>query len=221
MDWGRPGSAAGRTTNRHSRSSDGPPLSPATATQATDALGRLGVPARPDPPWLHWAGDVPSSLAQRIACDSNVWRAVLDPATGLPLDVGRAYRIVPHWIRKALHARDRGCRWPGCDVPAAWTDAHHVLEWYYGGRTNLDEILLLCRWHHMLVHEGQWSIAFDQSTAEVAVTRPDGSPYELDPTRAWRLSTTGTMPAPSQAPPHGRPRGPAQRLDESPPETVA
>jgi len=49
-----------------------------------------------------------------------------DPATGRPLDVGRTHRLVPHWLRKALHARDRRCRFPGCQAPVAWTGAHHL-----------------------------------------------------------------------------------------------
>lgn len=156
------------------------------ANRGRDPLGQAGIPPGPEPPWLTWAGHVPTALAQRIACDCDVWRAVLDPATGLPLEVGRAHRIVPHWIRKALHARDRGCRWPGCLAHPNWTDAHHLIEWYYGGETNVDNLLLLCRFHHTRVHEGQWTIRLDPTTGEVAVTRPDGTPYELGPSQPWR-----------------------------------
>jgi hypothetical protein len=151
----------------------------------TDPLSQAGVPPLPEPPWMNWAGDIPTELAQRIACDCEVWRAVLDPTTGLPLEVGRAHRIVPHWIRKALHARDRGCRWPGCDAPAAWTDAHHLLDWYYGGDTNIDNLLSLCRYHHARVHEGHWRIVLDHATGEVTAFRPDGTPYELGPSQPW------------------------------------
>jgi hypothetical protein len=152
-----------------------------------DPLTDAGIPPLPDPPWLHWIGDIAPELAQRIACDSDVWRIVLDPATGLPLDLGRKHRIVPHSLRKALHARDRTCRWPCCDVPAAWTDAHHaVLPWYYGGQTNIDELLSLCRYHHVLAHEGRWTIRLDHTTGEVHVTRPDGTPYELGPSQPFR-----------------------------------
>jgi hypothetical protein len=150
-----------------------------------DPLGQAGVPPLPEPPWMNWAGDIPTELAQRIACDCEVWRAVLDPTTGLPLEVGRAHRIVPHWIRKALHARDRGCRWPGCDAPAAWTDAHHLFDWYYGGETNMDNLLSLCRYHHVRVHEGHWRIVLDHATGEVSAFRPDGTPYELGPSQPW------------------------------------
>jgi hypothetical protein len=76
-------------------------------------LAGLGVPAAVERAWLNWYGPIPPALAKRIACDADLWRIVLDPTTGLPLDVGRAHRLVPHWIRRALHARDRGCRWPG------------------------------------------------------------------------------------------------------------
>jgi hypothetical protein len=76
-------------------------------TGPPDPLTQAGFPPLPDRPWLQWIGDIPREVAQRIACDSDVWRIILDPATGLPLDLGRTHRIVPHWIRKALHTRDR------------------------------------------------------------------------------------------------------------------
>jgi hypothetical protein len=79
-----------------------------------DPLTPLGIPPPVEPAWLNWYGPVAPETAQRVFCDSDIWRIVLDPASGLPLDVGRAHRLVPHWIRRALHARDRGCRWPGC-----------------------------------------------------------------------------------------------------------
>ena len=162
----------------------GPRPIPATGSPPNpggDKLTILGIPERPEPGWLTWAGEIPRELAQRLACDSDIWRVVLDPATGLPLEVGRAHRLVPHWIRKALHTRDRGCRWPGCDAPMSWTDAHHLIAWYLGGRTDIGQLVSLCRWHHVRVHEGQWTIRLDPSTGEVHVTRPDGSPYDLGP----------------------------------------
>jgi hypothetical protein len=150
-----------------------------------DPLAGYGIPELPELPWMHWVHEIPPALAQRIACDAEVWRAILDPATGLPLEVGRAHRIVPAWIRKALHARDRGCRWPGCQAPAAWTDAHHLLPWWLGGPTDIDNLLLLCRYHHTKVHEGQWTLRLDPATGEVHITRPDGRPYELGPSRPF------------------------------------
>ncbi len=68
-----------------------------------------------------WAGSATYRPSSRSASPvtARYGARFLDPATGLPLEVRRTHRIVPHWIRKALHARDRGCRWPGRDVPAA------------------------------------------------------------------------------------------------------
>jgi hypothetical protein len=145
-----------------------------------------------DPPHLNWVGPIPPVLAQRIACDADIWRIILDPGTGLPLDVGRGYRLVPHWIRRALYARDRGCRWVGCGAPAEWTDAHHLDPWAEHGETKAERCLLLCRHHHVLVHEGGWCIDLDPGTGEVHITRPGGIPYEVPRTRStsWTGPTT-------------------------------
>ena len=114
---------------------------------------------------------------------------MLDPSTGLPLDVGRAYRVAPYWMRKALHARDRGCRWPGCQAPTPWIDVHHLDLWCLGGETSIDKLLSLCRYHHVQTHEGGWTITFNPHTGEVNVTRPDGTPYELGPSQPYLTST--------------------------------
>ena len=161
-----------------------------SASSRGDPLTPLGMPAPVEPAWLHWYGLVAPQIAQRVFCDCDVWRIVLDPNTGLPLDVGRAHRLVPHWIRRALHARDHGCRWPGCSTPAAWTDAHHLQHWQHGGSTRVEDLLLLCRYHHVLLHEGGWRIHLDPTTGQVSVTRPDGSPHDLAPTRPWTTPTT-------------------------------
>jgi uncharacterized protein DUF222 len=161
-----------------------------------------GIPPPRQPAWLEWFGEVPAALAQRLACDASVWRVVLDPRTGLPLDVGRSMRLVPHWMRKALHARDRGCRWPGCTSPGAWTDCHHLDPWYLGGRTIIDRLIQLCRWHHVRVHEGGWRIELDRYSGELAVYRPDGSPYEIAPSQPWLAPTIrrGDPPTPTTPP---------------------
>jgi hypothetical protein len=75
---------------------------------------------------------------------------------GEPLDVGRRTRTVPPAIRRALEARDRGCRFPGCGL--RFTDAHHVRHWADGGETKLDNLILLCSHHHRLVHEEGWTV---------------------------------------------------------------
>jgi 5-methylcytosine-specific restriction protein A len=85
---------------------------------------------------------------------------------GLPLDVGRAARTEPAGLRKALHARDRTCRWPGCDTPAAWCTGHHIGGWATGARTSLTDLVLLCWAHHMhFIHQRGWSITGDPNGA--------------------------------------------------------
>jgi len=60
--------------------------------------------------------------------------------------------------RRALDARDRGCRWPGCERPASWSAAHHLVHWAQGGTTELGNLVLLCHRHHRMVHEGGWQL---------------------------------------------------------------
>jgi hypothetical protein len=91
--------------------------------------------------------------ARRLACDAQVSR-VITCGRSEPLDVGRATRVVSPAIRRALAVRDGGCRYPGCDRPPSWTDAHHLTHWIDGGTTTLSNLVLLCRRHHRLVHEG-------------------------------------------------------------------
>jgi len=67
-------------------------------------------------------------------------------------------RLVSGKLRRALDARDRHCRFPGCDIPAIWSDAHHIEHWANGGLTKLFNLVLLCRRHHRMVHEGRWQL---------------------------------------------------------------
>jgi hypothetical protein len=196
---------------------------------AGNPLTRAGIPPEPDRPWLSWVGQISTELAQRLSCDCVTWRVVLDPVSGLPLNLGRTHRIVPAWLRKAVLARDRQCRWPGCDAPAQWVDIHHLDAWAEGGLTNVDRLLSLCRYHHVKVHEGHWQVDFDSTTGEVWVTRPDGRPYELRPSQPFttparrgptipgqRNRPTGDDPADGRA---GDP--PRDRRSTAPPEAEA
>jgi hypothetical protein len=95
---------------------------------------------------LEWAHPIPAETARRLACDSAITPIVEG-------EVDHTSRAVPGAIRRALVARDKGCRVPGCDCPAAWTDAHHVKHWADGGPTTLPNLMLLCRRHHRRFHE--------------------------------------------------------------------
>ncbi|HEY6508281.1 MAG TPA: DUF222 domain-containing protein, partial [Vicinamibacterales bacterium] len=94
---------------------------------------------------------VSAETSRRLACDASVVRMQHDHG-GTVLDVGRKTRTIPPAIRRALHARDNRCQFPGCN--ALRCDAHHIEHWVDGGETNLDNLLLLCRRHHRSVHEG-------------------------------------------------------------------
>jgi len=91
-----------------------------------------------------------AETSRRVACDASVVE-VRHGRDGTILDVGRRRRTIPPAIRRALEARDSGCRFPGCG--SRFTDAHHVVHWADGGETKLGNLVLLCRHHHRLVHE--------------------------------------------------------------------
>ena len=95
---------------------------------------------------------VSAETARRLACDARILPVVLGGA-GQVLDAGRSRRLATGALRRALVARDRGCAFPGCDRPARWCDAHHLRSWADGGATSLDNLVLLCRYHHGLIHD--------------------------------------------------------------------
>jgi hypothetical protein len=113
---------------------------------------------RPSSPGRLAGGQVLSGAAsRRITCDANLIPVLLD-TLGQPLDIGRATRVVPTPMRRALIVRDRGCAFPGCDRPPSWCDAHHVNHWSAGGATALCNLCLLCTHHHTTVHHDGWDI---------------------------------------------------------------
>jgi hypothetical protein len=93
---------------------------------------------------------------RRIACDASVVQIL--ERDGEPLSVGRKTRTIPSSVRRALQSRDRRCRFPGCEH-CRFLDAHHIRHWASGGETKLGNLVLLCRRHHRLVHEGGYSVA--------------------------------------------------------------
>ena len=96
----------------------------------------------------------------------------LETHKGEPLSIGRKSRTVPPAIRRALQRRDGGCRFPGCSC-RRFVDAHHITHWADGGETSMNNLVLLCRRHHRLVHEGGFTVEM-LSCGEVHFTHPDG-----------------------------------------------
>lgn len=102
----------------------------------------------------HTGAIVPIETARRLACHAVVQRAIVDE-DGHVLRLGREQRLFSKWQRRALALRDKGCRAPGCRMPANWCEAHHVTWWEQGGLTDLDNGILVCSFHHHEIHAGR------------------------------------------------------------------
>jgi hypothetical protein len=123
---------------------------------------------------LEDAGPIAAETARRLACDARVTRVITD-ARSVPLEVGRATKVVSSALRRALAIRDGGCAFPGCERPPGWCDAHHVKHWADGGETGLSNLVLLCRPHHRVIHRGFGAAIVDGLPV---FRRPDGTPLE-------------------------------------------
>lgn len=122
-------------------------------TSLETLLGLAGAPAAE----LEFSLPISAKTVERLACDCTVTRILLG-ADSAVIDVGRARRVVSGATRKALNVRDAQCCWPGCDRPASWTSAHHLVHWIHGGTTDVPNLALLCYRHHWMVHEGNWQL---------------------------------------------------------------
>jgi hypothetical protein len=120
---------------------------------------------------LEWASPIPAETARRLACDAAVTPIFLGSESDQPR-AGQTSRSISGSQRKALVFRDKGCRFPGCDRPADWTDVHHLKHWADGGKHEMDNMILLCRRHHRMVHEEGWLLVITADGQLVALT-PD------------------------------------------------
>ena len=120
---------------------------------------------------------VSAETSQRLACDAS--RVVMrHEADGDIVEVGARTRTIPPALRRALHHRDRGCRFPGCG--ARFTQGHHIRHWAHGGPTTLSNLALLCRYHHRAVHEEGFRVE-RQADGELRFFRPNGFPFREVP----------------------------------------
>jgi hypothetical protein len=95
---------------------------------------------------------------ERLACTQGTVAVIFDE-NGQPLDVGREQRLFTARQRTALAERDGGCRWTGCERPPSWCEAHHIEHWHRDhGRTDVADGILLCKFHHLLLHDHHWDI---------------------------------------------------------------
>jgi hypothetical protein len=131
------------------------------------------------------AAPVSIATVERHICSSGSRTVVFDD-DGQPINVGRAQRTFTPRQRLALAARDGGCRFTGCDRPPSWTEAHHIIPWSRGGSTDILNGILLCRHHHLLLHNNGWRIT--RSGSVYHLHPPGGGEPTPMPSRsgAWR-----------------------------------
>jgi len=126
------------------------------------------------------ADPVSIATVERHACSAGTVMLTVDASTdnaGQPLRLGRERRLFSRAQRIALAARDGGCRWPGCERPPSWCEAHHIEHWQRDqGRTDVESGILLCRHHHLLAHNNGWEIMRDGP--RYVLVPPGGSPAD-------------------------------------------
>ncbi|HYR40820.1 MAG TPA: HNH endonuclease signature motif containing protein, partial [Methylomirabilota bacterium] len=150
----------------------------------------LADPEQPGQSVLEGGTHVSAETSQRLACDAS--RVVMrHDDKGRLVEIGARTRTIPPALRRALHHRDQGCRFPGCGL--RFTQGHHLRHWAHGGPTTLSNLTLLCRRHHRAVHEEGYEVARLPDGA-LRFRRPDGRPLPEvppvpvpdDPVRALR-----------------------------------
>ncbi|MEW1820856.1 DUF222 domain-containing protein [Arthrobacter sp. NPDC080031] len=127
-------------------------------------------------------GPIHPSVIRKIACDADIIPVLLG-SEGRVLDIGRTTRVFPPHIRKAIIARDQGCAFPDCTIPAPWCEAHHITYWSGGGTTSTDNGTLLCSHHHHVIHKEHWTI-----------TTKSGMPWFTPPPHVDPRQTPPTQP---------------------------
>ena len=154
--------------------------------------GRGFIEGHPDP--------VSIETVERHACTAGTVLLTVDGNpnnAGQPLNLGRERRLFSRAQRLALAARDGGCRWPGCERPPSWTEAHHIEHWHRDrGKTNIADGILLCRHHHLLAHNNGWEIT--RAGPQYLLHPPDGVNRDAiampSKSRALDDALTGALP---------------------------
>jgi len=126
---------------------------------------------------------ISAETVRRLGCDAGITRVIVDPA-GVPIEVGREQRTVTAAQWAALLARDGGCAFPGCPRPPEWCVAHHIVWWIHGGPTDLRNLVLLCGYHHRVIHHQGWDV--QMTTDGHPEFRP---PPWIDPDRTPRRNS--------------------------------
>ena len=139
-----------------------------------------------NPGELEQGGLIDTETLQRIACDATIALA-LDDDVGHTMYEGRARRFPSDAQRREVMRRDRHCRFPGCPN-VTFTNVHHIVAWKPGGRTDLDNLALLCVFHHGMVHKKGWTMA-GNANAELTFCGPSGRVMTSRPSPLWTRVT--------------------------------
>jgi hypothetical protein len=127
---------------------------------------------------IEGGGVIPAQTARRLACNARI-QMVIEDSSGQVIHLGRMRREPPEWMLRQLKYRDTECRFPGCGS-RRFTHAHHIVWWDRGGRTDLDNLVLICSFHHRLVHEYGWRLT-RETDGTVRWLLPDGTRYRAGP----------------------------------------
>jgi hypothetical protein len=138
-----------------------------------------------------FTGPVAATTLRKLACDADIIPVLLG-THGEILDLGRKTRLFTPTQRLALTARDQGCTFPNCTIPAPWCEAHHITYWSQNGPTNITNGALLCSHHHHLIHKEQWTIHTRNGTPWFT------PPPHIDPTQTPRQNHYFKPPPPPQ-----------------------
>ena len=130
--------------------SGGTPTSVVATIPLEDLLAKAGLAETGD------GSQLSSDQLLRIADEADIWPTIINH-NNVPLALGRTRRIASGGQTMALHIRDGGCSFPGCSHPPSWCDRHHIIDWINGGLTDLDNLTLLCRYHHTHFLQNGWT----------------------------------------------------------------
>ena len=157
-------------------------------------------------------------VASMLCCDSIV-QAIMHGDGGHTVGIGRATRNVPEWLYRQLRERDGGCTFPGCHH-RRYVKAHHIWWWEWGGPTDLDNLVLVCDFHHKLIHLHGWRVELGRKAGVVHWFRPGYQPYTPRPPGGWDsepfarrgAAELRRSPKANRAPPEGPEQGRADGL---------
>jgi hypothetical protein len=141
------------------------------------------------------AGRISIPTVQRLRCAGST-RIVVTGDDGEPLYLGTKQRLFSRAQKRALAARDSGCAWPGCTAPVAWTEGHHI-KWVHrdGGTTDIDNGVLLCSFHHHLIHStDEWEIRLHNQAPHLVPKRWRADPQPRHRMQRHRIHTAGDPP---------------------------